>query len=65
MVGRLRDIMIISLQITFSLGVCAIAFFSMYLTNWRVLSIVLFAIPMTLLLGAYRFVEDTPEFLIK
>lgn len=63
-VGKLRDIMIISLQITFSLGVCAIAFFSMYIPNWRMLSIFLFAIPMTLLLASYRFVEETPEFII-
>jgi MFS family permease len=61
-IGRARDIMIISLQITFSLGVCAIAFVAMLIPNWRIITICFFAVPMLLLVFTYRFVEETPEF---
>lgn len=59
-IGKTRDVMIISLQITFSIGVCAIAAFALFLTNWRLLTIFVFTLPMTLLLLSNRYIEETP-----
>lgn len=65
-VGKVRDIMIISLQITFSLGVCMIALVGLLVPNWRLISIIFFAVPMlVLLLTGRRWVEETPEFSIQ
>lgn len=44
-IGKWRQVMIIGLQIMFSMGVMLVAFVSIYATNWRSLSVFLFTIP--------------------
>ena len=64
-VGRWRQVMTISLQVMFSLGVMFIAFISIYLTHWRYLSVLVITLPILLLLPTSFLLEETPEFCIQ
>lgn len=59
-VGITKEIMIITLQIMFSLGVMLTALLAMYVRDWRISCIVFFAVPIVLLLFGYAFIEETP-----
>lgn len=61
-IGHTKEIMIITLQIMFSLGVLLTALLAMYVPNWRIACVAFFAIPIVLLLYGYVYIEETPEF---
>jgi hypothetical protein len=52
--------MMITSQLIFSLGLCVIAFITIYVKNWRLLCIFCFAIPIIMLLLGHLYIEETP-----
>lgn len=61
-VGHTKEVMIITLQIMFSLGVLLTALIAMLVQNWRVQCATFFALPIILLLYGYTYLEETPGF---